>query len=78
MLVPVRTLSEMKRKFGEEQRRISYLKVDVEGSEIKAGPTQRNLSQYRLIGWLHLSCTKMIKNSLGLRNKSLRALTGAT
>ena len=40
MQVPVRTLSEMKRKFGEERRRISYLKVDVEGSEIKAGPTQ--------------------------------------
>ena len=46
MLVPVRTLSEMKRKFGEERRRISYLKVDVEGSEIKAGQRERgNLSQ---------------------------------
>ena len=42
MQVPVRTLSEMKRKFGEERRRISYLKVDVEGSEIKAGPTQQS------------------------------------
>ena len=37
MLVPVRTLLEVKRKFGEERERISYLKVDVEGSEIKAG-----------------------------------------
>ena len=47
MLVPVRTLSEMKRKFGEEDKRISYLKVDVEGSEIKAGPTSNNLSKWR-------------------------------
>ena len=46
MLVPVRTLSEMRRRFGEERRRISYLKVDVEGSEIKAGQRERgNLSQ---------------------------------
>ena len=57
MLVPVRTLSEMKRRFGEEDRRISYLKVDVEGSEIKAGPTQQSLSKQRLqrlIKWVHL------------------------
>ena len=57
MQVPVRTLSEMKRKFGEERRRISYLKVDVEGSEIKAGPTQQSLSKqrlHRLIKWVHL------------------------
>ena len=47
MLVPVRTLSEMKRKFGEEDKRISYLKVDVEGSEIKARPTMQNLSDWR-------------------------------
>ena len=40
MLVPVRTLLEVKRKFGEERERISYLKVDVEGSEIKAGLLQ--------------------------------------
>ena len=42
MLVPVRTLSEMKRRFGEEDRRISYLKVDVEGSEIKVGRAADN------------------------------------
>ena len=48
MQVPVRTLLEMKRKFGEDQRRVSYLKVDVEGSEIKVGPRGQNLSKQRL------------------------------
>ena len=69
--MPVRTLSEMKRKFGEEDKRISYLKVDVEGSEIKAGPTTQNLSEWRQsLGPLvqpeiHLSLTPILKPQWG-------------
>jgi hypothetical protein len=36
MLVPVKTLGEILKQFGEAERELTYLKVDVEGSELKA------------------------------------------
>ena len=53
MLVPVRTLLQVKRKFGEEGERISYLKVDVEGSEIKAGLSDNASCQNSGEGWIN-------------------------
>lgn len=36
VLAPVKTLQEIIKEFGEGDQEISYLKVDVEGSELKA------------------------------------------
>ena len=50
VLAPVKTLMEIIKEFGEGEREISYLKVDVEGSELKA-----------MRGWIESGVLKNIR-----------------